>query len=61
MQYHCLQMQVAMQVQAAEHDKLDEATGGKSVMMEDTACAVTAAAVQVTSGVATSDAETQAL
>ena len=50
-----------MEVQAAEHDKLDDATGGKTVMREDTTSAVTAAVVQATSGVATSDAETQAL
>lgn len=50
-----------MQVQAAEHDKLDEATGEETVRGEDAASAVAAAAVQATSGVATSDAETQAL
>ena len=54
------EFQVAMEVQAAESDKLDEAVGGESPQ-KPIAAAVTGAGVQATSRVTTSDAETQAL
>ena len=50
-----------MEVQAAEHDKLDEAAGRQIPQKKSITAAASAAGVQATSRVATSDAETQAL
>ena len=50
-----------MEVQAAEHDKLDEVAGGQVPQKKSITAATSAAGVQTTSRVATSDAETQAL